>query len=151
MTEKKPIIVTDGSPEEFADLERIKVEQGIEYDPLSRYNQEWIERHMSAPTTLYDEPVPWRFWKLCYDRTKTVARKCQNEGLRQKYEVLLAYYRSLVRNRVNAQTPFRTQLDLHDLLVMASPDGTADSEVMMLHRLTVYVLFNNEYMARKVG
>lgn len=146
-----PIIVTDGNPQEFEELEKIKVEDGIEYDPLSLRNQRWIERNMDCPTTLYDEPVPWRFWKLCGEFVKKKARKTQYDSLRAKYEVCAAYYRSLVKDRVHGMTPFRSQVDLHDLLVIASPTGDADQDVLMIHRVTVYTVFNNEYMARRVG
>lgn len=148
--------MSDGDAAEFEELRLAetgdtKVEQGLEYDSLSLQNQRWIESNYNSPTTLYDEPVPWRFWKLCHDLAKRAARKTQSEKLRAAREVACAYYTSLVKNRVNGMTPFRSQLDLHDLLVLASPSGDADQDVMACHRLTCYVAFNREYMGRQVG
>lgn len=145
----------------FRELKEVKVEDGVEYDPKSLLAQQWIERTQESPSTLYDENVPWRFWKIVAAHIKAICRRTATAELRESREVALAYARSLVKERVAAMTPMRSQLDLFDMLMFTIPEGA--SEEMVLHmrgrfdevlrcwREACYVCMNNEYLARGVG
>ena len=135
---------------EMAEAGKIKVEDGLEFDRLSLANQQLLERR-EFPATLFDEPVPWRFWKLCLSYVRNMRRAYATPRLQAARDVCIVYYKSLARNRVNGMTPFRSQLDFHDLLVLMSPDGDADGEVLRCHREAVYICFSNEYLNRRVG
>ena len=58
--------------QEFREADTCKVEQGMEYDPRSLAAQRWLEATVDSPATLFDEPVPWRFWKAVRRRCNLV-------------------------------------------------------------------------------
>lgn len=147
--------------QEFAELGKVKVTEGVEYEGRSLDAQRWIESRFSSPTTLIDEPVPWSFWKRVASKMKAVCRHTKEPVLRDSRDMALAYVRSLARNRVDAMTPMRAQMDLHDMLLLACPDCAREGDVaayrgkmddaLRFLRETVYVEFNNEYMGRGIG
>jgi hypothetical protein len=147
--------------QEFREADTCKVEQGMQYDPRSLTAQRWLEATVESPATLFDEPVPWRFWKAVAHRIRTTSTHWTPPELREARDVAHAYCKSFVKNRVNAMTPFRAQMDLHDLLVGSIPAETPlpmllkirgrFDEALRSFREAVYIEFNAKYLDRQVG
>ena len=145
----------------FDELDKIKVEDGLEFDPKSLRAHQWLERVHDSPSVLFDEPVPWRFWKLVAHRIRASCNHWTAPDLREAREAAIAYCRYLVKNRVDAMTPFRAQQELHDSVVLAMPsdiDGPAlvqihakFSEAMRAFKDACYIEFQKEYLGRHVG
>ncbi len=130
---------------------RFVVEEGISHDPLSRANQEWIERHYESPTTLHDDEVPVDFWRLVAEHIAGIVRKTISPDLRTSRVTAYVFAQSMVKNKVNGMSPLRAQFDLHDLLLVTDPDGHVDPNTMRCFREAVYVVIQNHYLDRKVG
>lgn len=151
----------EDTSELFAEIDKIKVEDGLEFDPLSLRSHQFLERTCDSPAVLFDEPVPWRFWKKVAHRIRKMSTHFTAPELRESREAAVAYCRILVKNRVNALTPFRAQQELHDIIVLRIPEGTPGPEVVRIHEKfsealrafkdAVYIEFMDEYLARKVG
>jgi hypothetical protein len=145
----------------FREAGMLKVEDGVEYDPLSLRAAQHIERTYDSVPTLIDEPVPWRFWKRVAHRIGKSNTHWTAPELREAREAAIAFCRCLVRNRVDGMTPFRAQQELHDSVVLAIPPETPGevlvqihgkfSEAMRAFKDACYIEFQNEYLGRRVG
>jgi hypothetical protein len=145
------IVMSDGDPREFEEINKIKVTDGMEYDALSKLRTEWIESRFDSPTTMYDEAVPWQYWKGLANRLTTLMRSTRNDELRHCREMVRTYCRILAKNEVNAHTPFKAQIDLYTILTYAGIPPIPKAEILRCYREESYKFFNSEWLGRKVG
>lgn len=139
----------------------VKVEDGVEYDPESLKTQKWIESRFDSPATLYDENVDHTYWQGLAAHMKSIIKRTTSPWLRECREAGWRYAKVLQRERV-ILSPFRSQLELNDLLTQAmcanvrtkqefmEAKGRID-ETLRFWRESNYVYFNERFMGRQVG
>lgn len=146
--------------EVFRDADKVKTEDGVEYDALSLANQQWIERNYDSPATLYDENVDHTYWQGLAAHMKGIIRRTADLRLRECRDVAWRFAKIYQKNRA-VTTPFRTQFELFDLLVAAIPMDIDEAgfmqakaridETLRFWREQNYVYFNNRFLGRRVG
>lgn len=145
----------------FAEIEKLKVLEGVEFDPASLKAHEFLERKISSPSVLFDEPVPWKFWKRVRRRIRRSSTFHTPPELRESREPAIRYCSILIKNKIKALSPFRAQQELYDSILLSIPSETPIqqfceimaklSEAMRAFKDACYIEFQAEYMGRHTG
>ena len=156
--EEAAVDVTEGSDAEFAELGKVKVTDpklgGVEYDAWAKRQAEWIERNFDSPGTMIDEPVPVDFWKAVGAEITRDIKSTNSIGLRVIRDTARRWAQQLYKDKHDAYTPQRAQMDLRDMYLFGCKDRREMlwlAELMRCFREACYIVFQREYLNRRVG
>ena len=151
-SDKEPEIkVTDADEQEWADYDKIKVEDGLDLIAPSKAATEHFERIGDSPMMMIDTPLPYKAWGGIAAIIKDQIRATMSPELQEARGWAYFFCERHYKNKMHGLRPAHEQWQFSDMMQATGADRATVKDAGRCQREAIYRFFHNEYLARGVG